>query len=445
MKKTYYLQGYQLGTCGLKSPTDKTKPMDLSYIWGNFKINEKVDFDKLKEAINYCIEKNDGLRVKYCYEKGVLKQYFADYKPIDIEIIDLKDEAQIQDLQENFLNIPIDMIENYLYNIKMYRLPNGHGGVILKINHSAIDGWSIGLVAYEIINRYIGKFVFPITGAYEDYFEKKLKYESDYKRMKMDTDYYENLFKDGIPDLAVFPQSKPIKDTYSFESAEEKYIIDNAIIKKIKEYCKEKNTSINRFLNAAFCILLSKLSGSKKFCMCGMVSNRKSFIEKFTVGMFTQLYCYVVECPNITFTEFIKNVDKSISESFKHRGFFSIPGNDLKIINRYYPDRKVGFTTNSFIYQNINLKTDKKDLNYEITGDSSPTTMGSDIVVHAFDYESENKFEITYDYSVEKYDKEDIDTYNAELLDIINQILKNKDIYIDDINIARKDVEIKSY
>lgn len=440
MKKTYDLQGYQLGLCGLQSPTDKTKPMELSYIWGNFKINEKVDFEKLKEAINYCIEKNDGLRVKYCYEKGALKQYFSEYKPLDIEIINLKDESQIQDLQNTFLNTPIDMIENYLFNIKMYRLPNEHGGVILKLDHSILDGWSIGLVAYEIINRYIGKFVFPITGSYEEYFEKKLKYESDYKRMKIDADYYENLFKDGIPDLAVFPQSKPIKDIYSFESAEEKYVIDNTIVKKIRKYCKEQNIAINRFLNAAYCILLNKLTGSKKFCMSGMVSNRKSFIEKFTVGMFTQIYCYVVEFSNISFTEFIRNIDKSIMESFKHRGFFSIPGNDLKIINRYYPDRRVGFTTNSFIYQNINLKTNKKDLNYEITGDSSPTTMGSDIVVHVFDYESENKFEITYDYMVEKYDREDIDTFNTELLNIINQILKNKDINIDDLKLERKKI-----
>ena len=435
MKKTYDLEIYQLGICGLQSPTDNVKPMDLSYIWGNFKINEKVNFKRLKEAINYCIEKNDGLRVKYCYKNGVLKQYFADYEPLELDIIDLQDELQIQELQEKILNTPLDMVENYLYKIQIYRLPNKHGGVIIKLNHSILDGWSIGLIAYEIVNKYIGKFIFPITGSYESYFGKKDKYEKDKKRVKIDRDFYENLFKDGIPDLAVFPQSKPVKESYSFESAEEKYLIDNAIVKSIKEYCKEHRISINRFLSASFCLLLSKISNSKKFCMAGMLSNRKSFIEKFTVGMFTQVYCYVVDCTNKPFIDFVKDVDRSISDAFKHRGFFSISGNDLKIINRFDPDRKVGFSTNSFIYQNVNLQTNKKDLKYEVTGDSSPTTMGSDIVVHVLDMESEDKFLITYDYPVEKYSKEDIDTYHAELINIINQVLKDDNIYLDDINI----------
>lgn len=49
-------------------------------IWGHLKINQKVDFDRLKEALNYSIKKNDSIRIKLCKENDKLLQYFEDYK-----------------------------------------------------------------------------------------------------------------------------------------------------------------------------------------------------------------------------------------------------------------------------------------------------------------------------------------------------------------------------
>ena len=38
-------------------------------IWGHLKINQKVDFGRLKESLNYCFKKNDSIRIKLCKKK----------------------------------------------------------------------------------------------------------------------------------------------------------------------------------------------------------------------------------------------------------------------------------------------------------------------------------------------------------------------------------------
>ena len=433
MEKRYEVPFWQLLVIGLQSDLDiTTKPHGGSYIWGNFKINEPVDFDKLKKSINYFIERNDSIRTKFCYEDGKIRQYFSKYEPVDFEIIDVENDEQVEKIKTEMNEKFFDMIEKHMYSIKLYRYPNGHGGVLVKVHHTIADGWSLGLAGYEVINNYIGKFVFPITGSFGDYLDNRNKYETS-ARLITDKKYWDELLKDGIPEAVSIPQSKPEKETYSWAAEKYKYELDEELINKIRTYCKDHKTSMSKFFMSAYAVLQNKISNSRKFMMNSMSANRRNIKERFTTGMFTAMTYFMVECPNMKFTDFIKKIDSSLTAGYRHRDY--LDRHMFELIGKYNPNNQKMFTKLTFSYQCLNMKTDNKSLKYEVSGDNNPSTGGLDMAVHVFDLESSNKLDLIYDYLSDKFDRADAEKFNSQVLDIINQVLTNEDIYIDDISI----------
>ncbi len=96
-------------------------------IWGHLKINQKIDFNRLKKALNYCFKKNDSMRTKLCKENDKLFQYFENYQEMSFEIIDVNDENDVQKLLNDIINKPFEMFNSFLYHIAIYRYKNGFG------------------------------------------------------------------------------------------------------------------------------------------------------------------------------------------------------------------------------------------------------------------------------------------------------------------------------
>ena len=49
-------------------------------------IDEVVDFNLLKKAINTLVELNESFRIKLCIENTIPMQYISDFMPFDIDI-----------------------------------------------------------------------------------------------------------------------------------------------------------------------------------------------------------------------------------------------------------------------------------------------------------------------------------------------------------------------
>ena len=121
------------------------KGTSVNNICGTAKLNFKIDFDVLCKAINLVIQKNDCFRLKFNIKNGIVKQYILDYKFINIEIINIEDEKDISSIQKNLINKVFDLENDYLFQFKIYRLPNEKGGFILNIHHILSDSWRFNL------------------------------------------------------------------------------------------------------------------------------------------------------------------------------------------------------------------------------------------------------------------------------------------------------------
>ena len=134
---------------------------------------------------------------------------------------------------------------------------------------------------------------------------------------------------------------------------------------------------------------------------------------------------------NEKFVDFAKEMRTTLKSSYKHINYINNYTSEL--FSQYNDGRNL--PSNVFLsYQNLQVDTNKMNINFEIDGDNNVGTYGSDIVsIHIFEYK--DKVKIIYDYLLEKYTKEDITNINTSIVSIIEQVSKDNSIFIDDISV----------
>ncbi len=237
MKKKYNLTKAQLGVLYTFDENGNVVLTNKNFIWGHLKINQKVDFNRLKKAINYCFKKNDSTRIKLCLEDDKLLQYFEDYEEQSLEIVDVNTENDVKDLENEIINRPFEMFNSYLFQIAIYRYENGFGGVILKLNHVIADGYTMGLLLYEVLGYYSKTQNKIISFSYLDYINSEENYPNS-KRYEQDKEYWNKMFEEGVPDSAFIPSDK---ENYSLSKATYEKNIGKHIINT--QYLKYKDLS----------------------------------------------------------------------------------------------------------------------------------------------------------------------------------------------------------
>ena len=116
----------------------------VNNICGTANINNKIDFNQLEKAINIVIKNNSSFLINFSYKDGNLMQYITEYKYFKIEIIDIKNIDEVKDIENSLMKKVFNIQNNYLFEFKIFRLPNSHGGFILNIHHLLADSWTLG-------------------------------------------------------------------------------------------------------------------------------------------------------------------------------------------------------------------------------------------------------------------------------------------------------------
>lgn len=403
-----------------------------AYIWGNVKINEKVNFDKLKEAVNYFVKKNDSMRTEFCYENNKIYQYFPKYESFDIEVVDVKSEEDVEKLEKEIINTPFNMLNNPLLFVKLYRCPDGTGGIVTKMHHAITDGYSMILAAYEILGNYNGLLSHYVTYSFKDYIKASEKYPTS-KRYDQDKQFWNDMFKDGLPEVTYIPSKLPKKDEYSFDSAQVELNIDKETVDAIHKYCKKHRLTVCNFLMSAYSVYINKVTNLSEFMLNTFSQNRKNFKEKLSTGIYAAECFYKVKVEDVEFKKLVENIGSSMQTGYKHREF----------LNRYWPEYISGIDPNRDIitrimtsYQKVAIDMGEKKLNYEVRGANNTSTYGGDIMLHIFDFGHNKNMRIVYDYLTDKFTEDDIKHINNEIVNIAKQVVASEDITVSDITVA---------
>ena len=254
-------------------------------ICGSLKIQEKVDFEKLKKAVNFVVEKNDSFRTRICFSELSFKQYFKEYETFDIEIIDVMTDDDVIKLENTMNHEVFSVINKPLFKIKFFRFPDGTGGIICCMHHTISDAWTVGLAINEIMAYYCGKEQDVDAYPYYEHIENEYNYLYS-KLIKKDEMFWQDFYKGHIPPPATIlgdiNKENISRKAYFYKAHLSKEMMDN-----INEYCQKINISVCSFFTGVFSLYIGLDLKLQEFLLDTIISNRANYKEKHT----TRIVC----------------------------------------------------------------------------------------------------------------------------------------------------------
>ncbi len=407
-------------------------------ICGSFLLKHKVDFNKLKKAVNLVVEKNDSLRTRIIFCGMSFKQYFKQYEPFDIEIIDVKTDDDVITIENKMNHEVFSMLNKPLFKIKFIRFEDGTGGIVCCMHHIICDAWTVGLAIKEIMAYYSED-----EENYESFpYYEHIKAEKDYlysNTIKKDKEFWKEYFKDNVPQPARI-KGDINKEFISRKSNYYKVHIPKEVMTKINEYCKQIKISDCSFITGVFALYMGMELQTLELLLDTIISNRATYKDKHTAGLFAKTLPFKACIKDEIFEDYIININRDLGHVYKH---YKYPTKDLLRIVKA-KDASINRTSKIwFSFQNA--KTDKDSFKVPFVTRWTPieSTYLYDMLIELYDLENNGSLDIIYNFLVYKYsNKRMIEIHNA-IYGIIQQVLENPKINLKDLQIKKSKLEIK--
>ena len=410
------------------------KNSTVNNICGTAIIKSKLNFDSLKKAINYVVLTNDSFRIHLIQEDHEIKQYITDYKEFDIEIIDIKDEKSVVDIENSVMQKHFELFDNDLFEFKIFRFEDGCGGFLLNIHHIIADSWTLGLTCRKIMHVYSNLVDFEvlhnINSSYINYIEDEQKYLNSDKFIK-DKNYWNKIFKD-FPVPADLPADINSKDSeLSCVGDRLSFLISKEKMKKITKFCSTYKISNFAFLMSIYSIYIGKISNLDNFCLGSSILNRVGNVQKNTTGMFVNVSPFKVTFEkNQSFTDFVNKTGANILSLLRHQKYpYKLMLEELR-----KEDTSIPNLYNIVLSYQLTKANNESKYNYT-TRWAFNGTESDNLTIQFYDLDDEGTLNIAYDYKQLKYSRDFIKDMHSRIINIINQVLDNPEILLTNIDI----------
>lgn len=412
----------------------------VNNIGGTVLIKEKVDFDKLIQAIHIFLKDNDAFHIRVTMNsKQEFVQYFSEEYELDSHILSLKDEQELSMIENQMVQIPFSFMDSQLFRFQLFKFSDFSGGFILNTHHLIVDACTASLVANKVITIYSALLKDEVPNVEPTSYLNYLHSEQEYiesSRFQKDKEYWESVF-DKAYEIATIPSSGKT-GLVSCEAIRKTFILSGDKVKSINDFCSKNKISIFNFFMALYAIYLHKVTDLSEFVIGTPILNRSTFVEKNTPGMFISTMPFQFSVTrDSTFVNFAKDIASNSLSMFRHQKYPY--QNILEYIRSKNPSQPNLYDI-LISYQNTKTNRNSSDIPYEVRWTFSHHTSDS-LDIHIFDMNDTGSLNISYDYQTAKYSDEDITSLHLRILNIIDSVLEAENLLISDIKVVTPEEE----
>ena len=409
----------------------------VNNICGTAVIQEKVDFEKLEEAIRIVCQKHDNFWLEIRLRDGNVEQVLSKREKIQICTINIASEKELEKEREKIVRTIFKLENSKLFKFYIFKFSDGKGAFTLNIHHLISDAWTLALICNDIIKAYSElkqnqEIETKAIYSYIDYIKSEQEYQKSEKFNK-DRQYWLERFK-TIPEVATIPgKPKENIDVNDPKGKRQQYEIKENDVIKIKEYCKENRISLYNFFMAIYAIYIGEISNLDEFVIGTPILNRTNFKEKQAAGMFINMAPFKIHMDEkLDFKTFVKNIATDSIDMLKHQKYSyqclleELRKKDNNIPNLY----------NILLsYQITNAKQNEGNIPYE-TEWTFNGCCAENMDIQIYDLNDTGSLNIAYDYKTSIYHSKDIEETHQRILNIISQIVSKENINLKDIEIV---------
>lgn len=196
-------------------------------IGGIFLLKGEMDFDVMRKALELFVQRNESIRLRlHPFKKNLsvmdvasnkVMQYISDDKEVDVGFHDFTG-CTMQEMMEEVTRWDSEIIQVFdapLYVFRMFKAPDGRGGVFVMMDHSITDAYNCMLSTKQVIQIYNALLnnteLPPKLNSYMDYLDKEQKYLKS-PQYDEDKKFWKEQFK-ATPSGKLLYDSKK-RDTY---------------------------------------------------------------------------------------------------------------------------------------------------------------------------------------------------------------------------------------
>ena len=269
-----------------------------------FKLDRKVDLDKLAKAIDSTVEAHPYLKTNlFMDENGDVLQKRDDDVEYKTQIIDGMDKET--------LVRPYMLFNEQLFRFEIHRTAAGNY-LFLDLHHIIADGTSLEIIINDINKAYSGE-----TLKKEEYTSYELALDNrdalngdTYKNAE---DYYKSVFEKAGGSIAFYPDKSgavPTAEMYHREVSE-------ISVQSVKDFCKKNGITENVFFIAAFGLTLGKYNFKENAVFTTIYHGRNDSRLSDTVGMLVKTLPVYCDFSGQT-QEYLADVQKQLMDSMNN-------------------------------------------------------------------------------------------------------------------------------
>lgn len=410
---------------------------NINNVCGSSLIKEKIDFDLLKQAFTLFIQQNDCFQIRICLnEENVPMQYFADFEPFPIDVVDVSSLDDLYALEQKLAKKKFELFNNRLFDINLARFPNGYGAVVLNVHHIISDSWSSGLTIQEIVKNYHAlrehSTYVPNTVSYKEYIISEQNYKES-KKFLDDKEFWTNYLA-NLPEIITLPSLDKTQKGISTKGKRKAFFMDSILMTKINSFCNENKISLYTFFMSVISIFIGLSTDTFDFILGTPILNRTNFKEKHSLGMFVTTVPFRVSFDASTnFIDFANKVGSNLISILRHQKYsYTNIIEDLRENQHNIPN-----LYNISVSYQITKALEKDVGNYDTRWAFNQHSL-NDINIHMSDLNATGNIELEYDYVLDKYTEEEINFLHNAILHIMQQVIEKPTLSFSDIELLPK-------
>ncbi len=403
-------------------------------------INGELDLHLFRQAITLLVKENDALRMVLTERDNTPFQSFPDMDDVNITLVDCSIERDPQQSAvRHILNIhnqPFRILEEPLFRNSLYKLSEYRYFWSHVYHHIAVDGRAIGLVAHRVAAHYNallnGR---PLPFRPEISYRNFLHHDAsapDPDKLEGHRQYWQKKFT---------PLPAPLFSARNRYSVCTEAVPGGVLIGHLprKQYdrlgrlAELHSVSLFHVMIGILYVYFTRAQEQDE-CIIGLpVLNRNSPAFKKTIGLFVSIIPERFSYGNeISFTELIKAVSRTLRQSYRHQ---RLPVSEInRLSGVLQKGRKRLF--------DLGFSLEKEDYSFSFGSTPVGETIWNihnfeqiPLVIFMLDF-SENK-EIQFDlcYNQAYFDAPEIECIQARLLHLIEAVVANPEKRISNLDI----------
>ncbi|MGL4343724.1 MAG: amino acid adenylation domain-containing protein, partial [Cellulosilyticaceae bacterium] len=280
------------------------------------KVEGQIDQERFKWAAHTLVDRHEQLRASFHMVDGIpMQKIHKDRSPEWIELsCEVDDVGQF--IQEAIR--PFDLECEPLMRFVMIHTSDLEHYIVMDTHHIVTDGYSMNLIAEELMRLYQEDLLESLQMTYKDF--------SEWQRIRLQTgelektiQYWVEQFQEDLPILKL-PYDYDRPAVQSFEGAALPFTIGEDKIQKLEQIATEHGVTLYMVLLSAYNMMLARYSGQNKIVIGTPTSGRTLEEMNSVVGMFVNTLALPMAYDSqLSYGEFLNNTKNTVIQALEHQ------------------------------------------------------------------------------------------------------------------------------